>query len=388
MKKYRLAIIFLFVIPLLLALTPIFQMNKQQPDYFNYKFEKAKVLEIVEENLQQDPDLPSQKVGQQMIKVKLLSGDFKGEVVEVTNQLSRSHNIRVKKNMVVIVYITEKEGKPSLWIYSYRRDLVVYGLVILFILLLVLIGRMKGFHAAISLIITGMLIIFFMMPMIFQGRDPIPVTIITVSIATVISFLLISGFHIKTMPAILGTVAGVTLAGIISYFSGELAHLSGITLDKGEQLLYIAKDYKIQIRGLMFSAILISSLGAIMDIAMSMASSAYEINSANPSIPGHKLFNSVMNVGRDVMGTMANTLILAFTGSSLNTIMLIWGLQMSHNQYINMPFLSTEIIQGLSGSIAIVLTVPITAWLSVFFIKKFQQQSALEHKSSHKHKRS
>lgn len=125
-----------------------------------------------------------------------------------------------------------------------------------------------------------------------------------------------------------------------------------------------------KIKGLTFSAILIASLGAIMDVAMSIASSIFELEKANPRSTINELFKSGMNIGKDIMGTMSNTLILAFAGSSLNMILFIIAYGMPYRQIVNLDFLVEEIIQGVSGSIGIILTVPITALISSNFTKK------------------
>ncbi|HWR61181.1 MAG TPA: YibE/F family protein, partial [Clostridia bacterium] len=206
---------------------------------------------------------------------------------------------------------------------------------------------------------------FILLPLIFQGYDPAPVAVLCASLACVASFVLISGFHKKTYAAIFGTICGVTAAGIISWAAGALTHVSGVTMENSEQLLYVAQDYNIKIRGLMFTSILISSLGAVMDVAMSISSSTFEIYQANPKLTSRQLMKAAMNVGKDIMGTMADTLILAFAGGAFNVMMLIWGFQMSYRQFLNIPLIKTEIIQSLAGSIGIVLTVPVTAFIAV-----------------------
>ncbi len=174
----------------------------------------------------------------------------------------------------------------------------------------------------------------------------------------------------KTLVAILGTFCGIIVAGIVSYIFSRLTHITGVHLDKGTQLVYVALDYGIKIKGLMFASILIGSLGAVMDVAMSISSSMYEICSLDNSITFKSLYNKGMNIGKDIMGTMANTLILAFMGGSFSLILLMWGYNMDYRQMANLPFLSVELIQGLAGSIGIVLTVPFTALMAGFLYKK------------------
>lgn len=369
MKKYLPILGFILLAVLIIVISPMFRINDSQPDYFMQEFEDAKVIEVIGEEVQEDEAFNGLYLGTQVVRIKVLTGEFKGKIFEINNPLSRNHNVYVKKGNTVVVSV-DKSLKDIVWIYNYKREPLLYVLVVIFFVLLILFGRMQGVYSIISLIFTGIMIIFFMLPLIFQGNSPILITIITACIIIIASFLLISGFNLKSVSVILGTIIGVVIAGVISYISGNLAHLSGITMDKGQELVYVALDYKIQISGLMFSAILIASLGAVMDVAMSITSSIFEIKKNNPKISRKQLFKSGMNIGKDVMGTMSNTLILAFVGSSLNSIMLIWGYQMERKQFMNIPFIGTEIIQGLSGSIGIVLTVPITAMISVLLISR------------------
>lgn len=370
MKKHIGFFIICALIPLIIFLSPIFAMNKQQPEYFDQLFEDAKVLEILKEELNPDPVVENRFLGSQRVKLEILTGKYKGKIFEADNPLSTSHNIVAEKGMVLIAGITDTDGNPTAWIYNYKSDGVLIFLAGLFFFLLLLFGGMKGLKSAISLILTGVIVIFFMLPLIFQGKSPVLVAVFAASLAAISSFILIGGFHKKTYAAILGTICGVSAAGFISWIAGEWAHVSGVTMENSQQLLYLAKDYQIKIRGLMFTSILISSLGAVMDVAMSIASSTFEIHQANPKFTPKQLLQASMNVGKDIMGTMADTLILAFAGGAFNTIMLIWGFQMNYRQFINIPLVKTEIIQSLGGSIGIILTVPVTAFFAVTLYKK------------------
>jgi uncharacterized membrane protein len=150
-----------------------------------------------------------------------------------------------------------------------------------------------------------------------------------------------------------------------------LAHLSGFNVEEAETLIVIASHTNMKVGDLLFAGILIAALGAVMDVAMSIASSIHEVAETNPQLTPKKLFTSGLNVGRDLMGTMANTLILAFTGSSLNSLILIYSYQVDYHQLMNMNLIGIAIIQGMSGSIAIILTVPIVALLASRLIPVF-----------------
>ncbi|MCK5779625.1 MAG: YibE/F family protein [Psychrilyobacter sp.] len=338
--------------------------------YFDYEFVDGEVLKIKEESITPDPLVPGRYVGKQKIEVKLLEGVHKGKTYDVINVLSNRHNIFAKPGMKAIFTVRMKDGKEHVWFYNYKMDRYIYILVGLFALTLVVFGKMSGVKSIISLLFTGVIIIFVLLPIIFRGGNPIPWAMLLCSVITVVTFLLIGDFNRKTYAAILGTIIGVVISGIISYTFGSLAKLSGIHMEKGEQILYLAADYHIQINGLMFTSILIASLGAINDVAMSIASSCNELCKRNPDIHLDDLYASLMDIGKDIMGTMTNTLILAFTGSSLNLMLMIWGFQMTTKQFINMPLIAIELVQAISGSIGIVLTVPITAGISIYLIKK------------------
>lgn len=375
MKKYASLIFVSALIVLIIAFSPLLKMNIHQPNYFSQSFEDALVLDVLEEDLQPDPVVAGRVLGTQKVRLQVLTGEYKGQVFETENPISTSHNVVAKKGMKLIAGMSLTEGKPTAWIYNYKSDNILFFMAAAFFVLLYIFGGKKGFKSIVSLVFTGIVIIFIMLPLIFQGYSPVPVAIFAAALVSIVSFILISGFEKKTYVAILGTICGVTAAGLISWIAGNLTHLSGVTMENSEQLLYVAQDYNIKIRGLMFTSILISSLGAVMDVSMSIASSTYEIFLANSKLNPKQLMKAAMNVGQDIMGTMADTLILAFAGGSFNLMMLIWGFQMNYRQYLNIPLIKTEIIQSLAGSIGIVLTVPATAF---FAVTLFKQGSAIK----------
>ncbi|MTI46843.1 MAG: YibE/F family protein [Firmicutes bacterium] len=363
MKKDTIIIVLLAII---LSIASITSSNLfKEKNNGNYEFEKAKVLQINQDKTEEDNVLPNSYLGYQDIKVKILSGEHEGEVFNIRNSLSRLYNVRTKENMTIIVRLFVKDDiLQNVIVFNYSREIIIFSLIALFFIVLILFGRKEGVKSIISLVFTSIVVVFFMLPMIFRGYDPVPIAIITVSVATMITLPLIAGCTRKSLAAILGTIVGIIIAGVISYIAGNLAHLSGVTMEEAEELIYLAGDVGLKVKGLMFAGILIASLGAVMDVAMSIASSIFEVHNNNPKLSSKELFTSGMNVGRDVMGTMSNTLILAFAGGSLNVMILIVAYQMPYNQLINLDLVGTELIQGLAGSIGIVLTVPFTALIS------------------------
>ena len=202
---------------------------------------------------------------------------------------------------------------------------------------------------------------------IVRGFSPFWAAVIITIITTIVTMYLISGFTVKTICAIAGTVTGVLLAGLSAWLFGKVADIDGYNVSNIETLSYVGQITNIQIGGLLFSGILIASLGAVMDVAMSVSSAMYEIHDKAPQLGCLELFKSGMNVGRDMMGTMSNTLILAFVGSAVSELVINYAYNLPFRQIINSYNIGIEIMQGVSGSIGVILTVPavavVTAWL-------------------------
>lgn len=367
LKNYLPYVIIFIILALFIQLTG----DLPETRYSNLIYEKAHIINIEKEDLKPDQLIPSLSIGTQIVTLKVISGDFTGEIYTVTNHLSKIYNTQVERGDTIIVSIDPTgKAKDPVSITSYHRENTIKLLLGLFFLVLLIFGGLQGFKTIITLIITGICLLYGFFPLIFQQMSPILAAILTVSVITISSFVLISGFNLKTLSAILGTLFGVIIAGVLTHYSSQAIHLIGLVTEDGERLIEIAYTHKIKIQGLMFAGILIASLGAIMDVSMSIASSIQEVKKHHPKPTFKELFLSGMSVGRDVMGTMSNTLILAFTGASLNMIIFIIAYGLPYNQWINMDIVTMELIQGLAGSIGIVLTVPLTATITSFLLMK------------------
>ena len=330
--------------------------------YQGAEYYRAEVCEVLENKLNDDKYIEGMELGQQEIKVQILDGPYKGNEYTITNNLSRLYNVKAEEGTKVIIamYFVNNELN-NIAVSSYERSNVLAVMIILFLVIVAVIGGIKGVKSIISLLFTIVCIIFLMLPLMFRG-----INLIVVVISITVTLILVSGMNKKSLSAIIGTVLGVFISGMLAYIFGNCAHLSGFTMSDAESVMYIAESTELKIKGIMFAGILIASLGAVMDVAMSISSSIFEINSINERMTVLNLFKSGMNIGRDIIGTMTNTLILAFAGGSLNTLILIFAASMNSNRLFNLEILGTEIIQGLAGSMGIVLTVPITAIVSAY----------------------
>ena len=329
-------------------------------------FAVAEVTDVLADNASPDTWTEGRRIGQQLLEVKVLTGEHKGAVLEAANFLSAYANVDAKVGTKVIVRLDVDE-QGELYVVSvpaYNRAPVMLGLALIFAALLVIIGRKEGVMALVGLVYTLACIWFIQVPMILRGAEPVLVSIIIVALTTAASLLFLTGLSRKTLCAVLGCVCGVGVAGIFAAVSGSISQLNGFNLPEAEDLVLRATQDTVRISGLLVSGILVASLGAVMDVAMSISSSCWELRQLNPGLPKAALFRSGMNIGRDAMGTMANTLILAFAGASLNTLLLFRIYGYPAIQLFNSDAIAVELIRGLAGSIGIILTVPLVAALS------------------------
>lgn len=171
----------------------------------------------------------------------------------------------------------------------------------------------------------------------------------------------------------LGTICGVVVAWIIAVIFGHFAHINGYNVDEIETLIYVGQVSNIDIGGILFSGILISLLGAVMDVAMSISSSLHEIQCNAPHITRKELFHSGMTIGRDMIGTMSNTLILAYVGSSINLVVILYAYNYSVHQILSMYSIAIEIMSGIAGTMGIILTVPFTSFICALLLKRKEE---------------
>ena len=316
-------------------------------------FEKAVVTEVISDNLTENGN----RVGNQTVRLRLCSGKFKNEKVEAISSSSYLFGATCKKGMKVIASV-----------YSADREFSLYFMIAVFLLVIILIGGKKGAASVMGLGFTIVCVLFLFLPMIYRGVSPIFSAVVVAVITTVVTIYLISGISVKSLTAISGTVTGVVMAVIFAGIFGKVTQITGYNVSDIEELIYLEEKTAIKINELLFAGILIASLGAVMDVGMSIASTLQEIYSRRPDLGMWDLFKSGMNVGKDMMGTMSNTLILAFAGGSLNTLVFIFAYNYSYHQIINMYSIGIELMQGISASMGVILTVPFTSLAGAFFI--------------------
>ena len=329
-------------------------------------YASAEVTAVLSDNAQEDfQNAEGRRVGDQELEIRILSGDHKDEIMTVTNYMSALFNVDVGQGDRIIVRImTDEEGSYYASVFNYDRGIVLGVFLLIFFALLAVLGGKKGVGALAGLLLTLGCIWFILIPCLIRGVPAIPVTIGVSAVAAAAGLILLNGYSKKTLCAVCGCVGGVLAAGIAAAAVGTLSPMNGFNMQEAENLILYGADKGLKISGLLVCGVLISALGAVMDVALGIASSVWEMREQNPDATAGSLFRSGMQIGKDAMGTMANTLILAFAGASLNMLILVQTYDIPFLQLINTDSIALELVQSVAGSFGILLTVPLVAFVS------------------------
>lgn len=334
-------------------------------------FEKAVVVEVLKDNLQED----GSRVGDQVVLLKMETGPQAGQIVEANSPNGLLFGTVCRPGIDVIT-ISSLVGQLNVTtVYNVDRSMPIYIFIATFLILLCLIGGKKGVKSAIALIFSFVCFIYLFFPMIMKGNSPFLAAILTSSIVIAATICLINGFTIKALSAIISTFLGLLTAGLAADIFGYFTSLSGYNVSNIEALLFVGQNTLIDVGQLLFAGVLFASLGAVMDIAMDISSAVNELHQKNPNLTFKELFKSGMNVGRDVMGTMSTTLILAFFGGSLGVWVLDYVYDLPYLQLMNSNSIGIEIMQGISGSFGVIFTVPIVAFFSAWLPHYLERKS-------------
>lgn len=306
------------------------------------------------------------------ITLRITSGADKGQIVDSLNFASERslYEIKVARGDKVIIAVSRDFGRTTYHVSDFDRFDYSWWLMGLFALALIAVGGIIGVKSVAVIAFSIFLILNVFLTRVLAADVSLTVlTLLTSSVIAGLTQTIISGWNTKSFAAILGTIGGVVIAGVLSLLSIHLMHLTG--LDTEEAMMLKATILKaVDFRGLLFSGMVLGSLGAVLDVTISISSAVYEVKQAQPSLGMKQLFTSGMNVGRDIMGTNSNTLILAYIGSSLPLLLLIVAQpQESMLAILNQNMIVTEIARALSGSIGVICAIPLTAFISAWLMR-------------------
>ncbi len=344
------------VVILLLVIMPQENADFQSLVSSGISYQRGTVIQVLSQSLEESP-LGSGMLGSQDLAVRLKDGSE----VQMTNYLTDTHNILAEEGSKVIICVDAPDGvEPYYTLYNYDRTSALVLIFAVFILLMLLVGGKQGANAVLALAVSLLLIVRFTVPAIYRGSSPIAVGALTAFAATAVTLLLLHGATVRALLAAGVTLAGEGTACILFAASSALLHVGGFQTDQAEGLLVVAQNTGLHLKTLLFAATMIASLGAVMDVAVSLLSALWELKQQGTQ-DGGQLFRSGMNIGKDMIGTMSNTLIFAFAGNALATMLSLTAYGVQASQLLNSNYIALEIAQGLCGTGGVILTVPIAS---------------------------
>lgn len=318
----------------------------------------------------------------QVYHVRFLSGSMENQVQNISSDVgSNPYGLTPAIGDKVVVFIQpDQSGQVNYYLEGFDRRSVIIWLGLLFVLMLVVLSGWQGLKVALSIVISIVLIGYVLIPLFLKGYNPVPIALLLSTIFAFVSSGLSMGWNRKALVTAIGTMGGLVFAYGISYVFSHWAHLSGVSTE--EDRLFFEKNPMLNPSGLLFAGIIIASMGVVDDVAVSIASGVSEVRRANHRLSIRELFNAGMTIGNDHMAALANTLIYAYVGGSLSTLLLYKEFGSSWLKFINFDSVVDEIIRSLSGTIGLIFTVPITALLAAWFMKR-QSLAQLEEAGDH-----
>lgn len=363
MKKVLLHILFIVgYIVLIAGFNGTLKFEKPADYPQGLEYAKAEVVSVAEQDMGEDPDYNYIRIGKQKLELRIISGEYKGKIIETTNFITRTTQLEGKVGTRYIV--GSYDGFITSNIMSYERSSLVVLLVIVFIAMVILFGKRKGVASVAALIVTLLNVVFMFIPMLINGVPAILAAIIVVLLSTFYTMVALNGFCMKSYIATFCCTACTAFAGLLAWLVSLIWGVSTLNTPEIEDLLFVTENTGFRIDNLLTAGILIASMGAVMDTCMSIVSSLFELKAQNPSMTTKQLLQSGMNIGKDIMGTMTNTLILAFVGSSINLVLIYYMYCMPAISLLNTDFIIVEIVKGIISSMAVVISIPVATFMT------------------------
>lgn len=334
----------------------------------------AVVTEIVYEDFYEDIDDVGNPAGTNEVvifKCEITDGELKGKTVVVTQEnlageVIKLDTVSVGDKIIVMPPVEESEEQdvaPQWLLVSYDRSAPLIILAVVFAVLLIAFGRLQGLKTLVTLSLTCYSIFLVFIPSILSGHNSYLWSVLCCIYIIIMTLTIIGGFGKKTLAAIIGCSSGVAVAGLLVILSSLTLHLTGVATEDMSTVMGLS-TLGVDLKPLTFAGIILGSLGAVMDVSVSISSSLKELHDQveEPTFKG--LVKSGITIGRDIMGTMANTLVLAYIGCEVATAVILLNVGTSVYELLSTEYVVTEMLQMLVGSIGILLTIPLTAIVS------------------------
>lgn len=296
---------------------------------------------------------------------QLTEGSEKGSTVTVSQNKAGTYYSNREVAVGDRVLVIKNIEHAGTWDYvEHQRSHILLGILVIFALCILWYAKAKGFNTLLSLFFCIAAIFTVFVPAILSGKNIYLWTFLTCTAIVSTNLLLVNGFHKKNLATALGCLCGILVAALTSMAADSFLHLTGIIDEESVYLLLLNKENPIDLRAIVFSAIIIGALGAIMDVAMDIASALYEMSQNEEMPTRHTLWQAGNNIGRDILGMMSNTLVLAYIGGSLTVVLLYAAYTYSFAALVNREMVVVEILQAIIGSFGILFTIPCTSFIS------------------------
>ena len=374
-KKWISALVLAVVLGMLGGLfviaNPKAEPAPQAAEYMEY--ENAVVEQILTDSTEADPVSENHYRGGQSLIVRVKTGRYAGQQMMADNTVGPIYGRPMAVGDGVTVGLsTYADGTVRCYIYEYNRFPGLLLVIGAFLAVTVLVGGKVGIKSLVSLGLTVAALIFVLLPLLLRGWPTILTTFLISVLVTAATFVILGGVDKKTVCACLGTLAGIALATLFGMVAQAVLAIDGYRQEYAEALLQLRQtgESTIGITGLVTAGVIVSALGAVMDVAMSISSAVQELTRVNPELTARDLMRSGMNIGRDMVGTMTNTLILAILGSGMTLSLYIYSLGLQPWQLLSSSYMSLEAVSGVASSIGVMLAVPLTAAICAFTFGK------------------
>jgi len=340
----------------------------QTQDFF-----KARIVNITNE---------SQEVSENGIKTYIQTYDLKPEngpwqnkAITVSDSEFNTIGLDAFKvgDVLLIAHTVDQQGQDQFAVIDYVRETSLYILAFLFVGLVILMGKMKGVKALVSLAISVTVIIWFILPQIVNGADPVLISVLGAIIITVISLYVTYGFKYFTHIGAASIGISLIFTVIVTEIFANWTKLTGNVDEQASNLLQMFGS-NFNIKGILLAAFIIGAIGVLNDVVINQISLIEELYRANQNMTWKELFNRGLKVGVDHISAIVNTLFLAYVGAALPLLLLFAGDKISKYDYstiINLEIITTEIVRTLTGSLGLILAVPISTFIAAVFIPKY-----------------
>jgi len=300
----------------------------------------------------------------QILEILVTKGSLKDNLIRVENgDIPTTNIITYNIGDELVIVRNWVAGQNQFYITDYVRRKGLFALALVFLAVTLVVGKISGALSLFGMTISYLVIMFFILPQISLGRDPVLIAIVGSIFMVPVTFYLSHGYNTKTHISVGSTIVSLIITGLLANFFVQLTKLTGFG---SEEAGFLQDFYQgnMDIRGLLLAGIIIGGLGIFDDITVSQSSIVAELRAASSKLSAFELYKRAMNVGHDHISSLINTLILVYTGAALPLLLLFNNSSRPFAQIINYEFMAEEIVRTLVASIGLILSVPITTGIA------------------------